>query len=142
MECTHRMITNWKNNNYKSISYSTLVCNDEENIIKWLYQQGVLIYRCWGVECHDIGDIDYFSGSIDTKDINAILEFTDKIYGEWHLSVTYKGIDIQINKQYPSITHGLSFRYSKDCEDVVLLLLGEFEKKFCLPEIKEWVTVR
>ena len=142
MECTHRMITSWKSNNYKSINYRTLVCNDEGNIIKWLYQQGGLIYRCWGVECHDMGDIDYFSGSIDTKDINAILEFTDKIYGEWHLSVTYKGIDIQINKPYPNIAHGLSFRYPKDSEDVVLILLGEFEKKFCFPEIKERVTVR
>ena len=142
MECTYRIITCWMNNNYKTVSYSTLACNSEETIIKWLKQQGVLFSHCKGVECHDIGDADYFSGSIDTEDVNTILAFIDKIYGEWHLSVTYKGIDIQINKRHPNIMHGLSFRHTKDCEDVVLRLLSEFEKNFCYPEIQEQVTVR
>ena len=142
MEHTLRMITCWKNNNNKATTYSTLACNDEEMVIKWLYQQGVLFYGCSGVECHDIGDTDYFSGSINTEDVNAILEFTDKIYGEWHLRATYKGIDIQIDKQFPNIMDYLSFKYPNDCDDIVLRLLGEFEKNFCFPEIKEWVTVR
>lgn len=142
MKQTLRIITCWKNKNDKATRYSTLACNDEETIIKWLYQQGIRFYGCWGVECHDIGDTDYFSGSINTEDVDAILKFVDKLYGEWHLCATYKGIDIQIDKQYPNITNGLSFKYQKDCEDVVLRLLGEFEINFCFPEIKEWTDVR
>ena len=137
MNRTCRLITYWKDNNNKAISYSTLTSNDEEAIIKWLYQQGIQFEHSWGIECHDIGDTDYFQGSIDTDDVDTMLTFLRKIYGEWNIGATYEGIEIQIKKSYPNIMHGLSFTYPKKKEENFLKLFADFEKSFCYPEIKE-----
>ena len=139
MECTHRYITYWNNRNFIARSYSTLASNNEETFIKWLHQQGVVFNHINGIECHDMGETDYFAGSIDTGDINAIMSFIGKLYGEWRLNVTYKEVKIEIWKQYPNIVHHLRFTYPKDSEDILRNVFMEMEKMFCYPEIKEWI---
>ena len=137
MSFTYRRITYWKDNNFKARSWQDLASNNEEVIIKWLYQQGVIFKHCWGMECHDIGDTDYFSGSTDVADINTLLAFIDKIFGEWRINATYDGIDITVSKPYPNIMHFFSIKYPGEREATMLNLFERFEQEFCHTEIKE-----
>lgn len=141
MASTHRTITYWKGNNVKARTYSNLTSNDENTIVRWLYQQGVVFNRCSGEECHDIGDTDYFHGSVETDDINIILAFIDKLYGEWTINAIYNNIDIVIKKQYPNITHHLSFKYP-DLKETMMQFFEKFEQKFCYLDIKEATEYR
>lgn len=136
MPCTYRHITCWEADNIKARTYSNLASNDETAIVRWLHQQGVICKRCSGVECHDIGDTDYFCGNIETDDINAVLTFMDKLFGEWTMNAIYNGIDIVISKAYPNVTHQLSFKHSND-EETIMQLFVKFEQEFCYPDIKE-----
>lgn len=135
MNRTRLKNTYWKNDPLKARSYWNLSSNDEAAVVKWLYDHGFVFSRCWGTECHDIGDTDYFSGAADASDIDSILAFMDKLFGEWDIRATYHGVDVNISKIYPDITHFLSFRYPREQEDLMLHLFEGFEQKFCYPEI-------
>ena len=142
MTYTHRHITKWKNKNAEAISYSNLSSNDEATIIRWLHQQGAVFKHCSGMECHDIGDTDYFCGNVATNDIDAILAFMDKLYGEWTVCATYEDIDITLRKMYPDIMHHFSISFSADQKEMLLILFDKFEQAFCYPDIKETEAYR
>ena len=137
MNFTRRMIAYWNDKNYKAVSYANLACNDEAAIIKWLYQQGFRYKKIYGTECHDIGDTDFYQGGVTTDDVDAIIAFCTKLYGDWHIDAIYKGTEIGINKSYPNIMHCLTFRFSTELEEIIADIWGEFEKAFCFAEIKE-----
>ena len=137
MNFTRRMITYWEDENYKTIDYANLACNDEAVIVKWLYQQGVRYQKISGTECHDIGDTDFYQGSVTTSDVDAIVAFCERLYGEWHIDAIYQGTEIGINKNYPNIMHYLSFRVSTEHEEIITDIWKKFEQEFCFAEIKE-----
>ena len=137
MTITHKTITYWKNNNNKDVSYGNLACNNEEVIIKWLHQQGFIFEGIGGTECHDIGDTDFYQGYKTTDNIDTIVAFMKKLYGEWDIDVLFNGTKIRISKMYPNIMHHLSFMFSTEREDTIVHTLERFEQEFCYPEIKE-----
>lgn len=142
MEYTRRLITCWKNSNDKATSYYNLASNDEGAIIKWLWQQGFQFEGASGQECHNIGDTDYFTGCTSATEVDSIVAFVDKIYGEWTIQATYRGANITISKVYPNVMHFLSFRYPGEQEEAMLNLFDRFEQEFCCSEIKEWKELR
>ena len=115
--------------------YSRLCKNDEVEIVHWLQQRGFSFDMVSGVEDHDIGDQDYFSGCISSNDIDEIAAFFERLYGRWTILSSYQGIEIEIKKPYPNIMHGLSFQYPRTIEDALAQVFSEFEKNFCYPVI-------
>ena len=115
--------------------YSRLNSNNEVEILTWLHCLGFAFERISGVECHDIGDQDYFSGGINTNDLDEIAEFVKGLYGEWSLRSVYQGIPISIRKPYPNVNTGLYFCYPGKSEEAVMPIFEEFQNKFCYPDI-------
>ncbi len=140
---SYKRITVWKYGNRKTVTYSNLKSNDEASIIKWLYLQGFKFVSVSGKECHDIGDTNFFSGSIRTNSVDAIIAFVDKLYGEWVIYSTYQGTAIEIKKLYPNISSSLSFDFSGEENDGMMMkLFKSFEREFCHSKIKKTNVVR
>ena len=112
------------------------VVGNAGDIIIWMADNGIVYSKIFGVECHDIGDQDYFCGSVKTNDVAEILAFDIKLYGEWNIYGSYVGVELQISKIGVNIFEGVYFKYPADEEAKLESFFSEFEKSFCTEDIK------
>lgn len=104
---------------------------DINEIIDLFFNNGFRFEMISGVESHDIGDQDYFSGHIRTDDPEEIKRFISKLYGEWLIIAFFDDKKVKIENQYISVWDGISFEYPVTIENEIEQVFKKFEEKFC-----------
>ncbi|XCP86382.1 hypothetical protein ABXS75_06175 [Roseburia hominis] len=118
--------------------YHGLSKNNEKEILQFLYKNGIQFGKIHMQESHDIGDTDYYTGHIDGYENLMQSKAFEHLYGEWTIIASYNDVEIVIDKQYPNICHGISFRYQKSEDGRLAPIFKKFEKKFCYKDIRFW----
>lgn len=106
---------------------------DEAAILRWLAREGFEMTYMSATEDHDPGDEEWDRSAVSSGDMEEIIRLAGRVYGKWHIRAVYHGAEVQIDKPYPSVCFGLTFRYPEAAEPKLGPVLGRFRSRFTAP---------